>query len=46
MAAFDVGITTYRGGKVSSEKVRNQLNITQLVQARAKIRTEVFNTLF
>lgn len=45
MAAFDVGITTYRGGKVSSEKVRNQLNITQLVQ-RAKIRTEVFNTLF
>lgn len=46
MAAFHTGIATHRGGKVNSESLRNQLSITQLVPAKAKIRAEVFNTLF
>ena len=46
MAAFHTGIATHRGGKVNSESLRNQLSITHLVPAKAKIRAEVFNTLF
>lgn len=45
-AAIHTGIATYRGVKVNSESLRNQLSITQLVPAKAKIRAEVFSTLF